>query len=116
MNNKRNLKRTYILSTIGTIALIANPFQCFANNEIIRVVSTYDPFRTIEVVPYDNSDFGAYDPYGHDDSNSEDSVSTYYDEGESYADTNEEDICKDGFRLRIGFHRCQLFQKWQIYQ
>lgn len=114
MNNKRNLKRTYILSTIGTIALIANPFQCFANNEIIRVVSTYDPFRTIEVVPYDDSDFGAYDPYGHDDSNSEDSVSTYYDEDESYADTNEEDICKDGFRLRIGFHRCQLFQKWQI--
>lgn len=54
MNNKRNLKRTYILSTIGTIALIANPFQCFANNEIIRVVSTYDPFRTIEVVPYDD--------------------------------------------------------------
>lgn len=91
MNNKRNLKRTYILSTIGTIALIANPFQCFANNEIIRVVSTYDPFRTIEVVPYDDSDFGAYDPYGHDDSNSEDSDSTYYDEDESYADTYEDD-------------------------
>ena len=71
MNKKMDLKKICVLSTIGTATLIANPFQCFADNKVIQVISTYDAFQATEAVPSDDSDFGMYDPYGYDNSESD---------------------------------------------
>ena len=93
MNKKMDLKKICVLSTIGTATLIANPFQCFADNKVIQVISTYDAFQATEAVPSDDSDFGMYDPYGYDNSESDydDSDSNYCNEDESDVETSEEE-------------------------